>query len=212
MNVIILYYKYTKVYCDKLLHTMHYNILAIYTNLKRLVETREWTKVEPFLNDEDFFKELRAKGYVKIIGTNRKNNPSIIVLTSAISDIANHKQDFNRVISSLKGEIILISNKVLSSGIREFANSLKLNVYSYTFDKFTIDMTKAPLVPPHSLVSKDEEAKILSFYKTEKKHLPSISINDTQCIWIGANYDDMVMIKRFSEATGYSPVYKIVRV
>jgi DNA-directed RNA polymerase subunit H (RpoH/RPB5) len=42
------------------------------------------------------------------------------------------------------------------------------------------------------------------------KNLPSISIMDTQCIWLGAKLNDIIEIERLSESTGLSMYYRIV--
>ncbi len=184
------------------------NLYDIYENLKNFIQARKWLSVEDFLQQDEFWKQIRVADYIKVSGVNRYNQKTTIILTSEQSNIPNHKNDFVKVIGGLTGEIILISNKVLTTSIREYANSVNILLYSFTFEKFLINMMKAPLVPPHRLLSKEEANLVLQSLHKEAKHLPGISVNDTQAIWIGARLGDIVEIKRYVESTGTSLFYR----
>lgn len=190
---------------------MEYNIYNIYTNLERFIATREWSKCSDLLNKDEFDVQMRANGYTTITGYDRNEQLSSIVLTNNVSNIANHTKEFTSMSKSVKGVIILISNKEITSLVKKYASLKNRIVYSYTFSKFIIDMTKAPLVPKHRLLPKDEAEHILNnvLYK-EPRNLPSISILDTQVIWLGANFGDIIEITRLSESTGLSLAYRHV--
>ena len=188
----------------------HINLWNIYNNLFILIEKREWTKKPEKLEKTEFELALRSNGFVYIIGINRYGEPATIVLTDIVSHIANHTNEFTNAMGKLKGDIMLISNKQATNQIKQYATSIGLIFSSYTFGLFAIDMTKAPMVPPHRIMSRDEIKDLFQFTVSERSDLPKIFITDTQIIWLGAKIGDVIEVTRWSEATGYSIIHRVV--
>lgn len=189
-----------------------YDIWNIYNVLRRFVEVRQMTPIKAYMSQADFTKNMRDNGLVLIECVKVDKSPVLIVLTDIDSEIPGKKQAFLKMITFIKKyithDIILISHKIITTSISEYVKSVGYNISSLSFERFIIDMTRAPLVPKHRLMSEDEITILLNQLFIEKRSLPSISINDTQAIWIGAKLGDVVEITRYTESTGYSLFYR----
>lgn len=188
---------------------MEVDLWQIYINLQVLLKYREWRVIPEKVDHETFAKIMKTNKHINIVGKNRYGQDSTIVLTNHTSNIANHTKDFDSVISPLNGEIILVSNKVLTNNIREYAAKLHKNISSYMFFNFAIVMPLAPMVPVHRILTDQNEINMI-LENISKINLPKININDAQIIWLGAKIGDIIEITRLSEATGYSMTYRIV--
>lgn len=182
----------------------------IYIVLFRFVEVRRWQQIDDQMTQEKFDKMMRIKGYVTLSGKDYSGKPTNIVLTDTNSSIPNHKDSFVRLIRLVKDKIILISNRVLTTNNVAVAAEHKIDIESYTFDKFAIDMTKAPYVPHHSIVEEEEATELLASIYKNRYDMPKILQSDTQIIWLGAKQGDLIRIIRLSEATGESMTYRVV--
>lgn len=178
----------------------------VYQNMPALMEAREWTVTPDLQARDDFEKTMQRQGYVVLVGKNRHQEPSSIVITREDSSIPNHKNDFVRMAGQVSGEVLLISNRVLTTAVREYSNTAGLNIYSDVFDRFKIDMRRAPLVPKHEIVDKSEVAGILNY--TKPNEIPGISINDTQAVWLGARLRDIIRIESDSDHCGKRITYR----
>lgn len=183
---------------------------GIYNNLFLLMQNREWVERPDKLLKEEFDKTMRAKKCVLLSGKNRGRQPSTMVLTTLESNVANHKDEFEKIILPLSGEIILISNKHLTNNIASLARQNGIRIFSYLHSNFAIDITKGPLVHQHILPSKDEIDAELNEIGIDKLKLPLIRMKDPQVIWLGAYEGDVIKIIRTSEATGFSIAYRVV--
>ena len=188
----------------------HTNLWNIYNNLFILIEKREWTKKPIPLEKSEFELEMRSNGFVYIIGVNRYLENATIILTDIVSHIANHTNEFTNAMGKLKGDIMLVSNKQATNQIKQYAATIGLKFTTYTFGLFAIDMTKAPMVPPHRIMSREEIKDLFEFTASERSDLPKIFITDTQIIWLGAKIGDVIEIIRSSEATGYAIIHRVV--
>lgn len=184
-------------------------IWNIYNVLHRFIEVREWQSHEPYADEAEFNKLMRNHNYIMIKGINNSGQSISIVLTAEICDIPNHKAEFVKMMTQINTvEVILISNKIITTGIREFANTLKPQLYSYTFDKFQIDMTRAPLVSKHRILNISEVVSLLSNLMKDPKDFPTIFTNDTMAVWIGAKPGDIIECTRVCESTGLCIIYR----
>ena len=182
----------------------------IYEILPRFVEVRRWTQIDKPLSEDEFDKSMRSKGFAVFSGKDVRGNPTSIVLTDQASSIPNHKDSFVRLIRQIKGKIILISNRVLTTNNISVAAEHDVDIESHTYDRFAIDMTKAPHVPVHSIVTEEEAQELLSFLHKTRYDMPKILHTDTQVIWLGAKQGDLIRITRLSEVTGESLIYRVV--
>ena len=187
----------------------------VYQNLQILVEKRQWSKIPEFADKVEFDKKMRLSNYVTIVGKNRMEVDEVIILTSEMSNIPNHSKDFKSAVKEFveRGKhfnIMIISSRVLTNKIREYAMSTGIRVTSYDYRIFVIDVTNAPLVPKHRILSQPEVAELLNHILKPKESLPKILINDPQVVWLGAVVGEVIEIERPSEVTGTTMIYRIV--
>ncbi len=190
---------------------MEFDLWCVYDSLIKLTESRSWKSLERVLSQDEFNNMIRNMNYIKIVGTDRDGMPTTIVLTKPDSNIPNQSKMFVSLVNSLDTKIILISGRILSDKIMAKAIEMKVDVESHTYDKFVTDMRKCPYVPKHEIATPEEVENLLSFNYKKITDLPSIMSDDTQVIWIGAKVGDVVKITRFSEVTGYSVYYRLVK-
>lgn len=155
--------------------------------------------------------------YIVIIDMESKYasaSPEFVNLMKRIPEFDHEKRENNM-------EIIIISQSVLSSHIQK-----KINLYtndgtktagfchisSYPYHIFTTYLLDPDhsMVPPHRIISKEEEDELLKSTYSEKKCMPKISINDPPVVWIGGEVGDIIEIKLPSESTGIELNYRVV--
>ncbi len=96
----------------------------------------------------------------------------------------------------------------MTNALKTYAVSAKYKIYSYKFIHFIIDMTRAPLVPKHRILTEDEANNILDKLNITANKLPKITDMDPQSIWLGARPGDVIEITRLSKHVGYSIAYR----
>ncbi len=183
----------------------------IYGNLFLCLEKREWTEIPEMLSGASFDELMKKQKYVTISGKNRRGEPSTVLLTNITSNVANHGDDFKRATSGLKGELLLVSNKLMKTNVKQLAKkNYDGRVHSYLHSHFIIDMTRAPMVSEHTIMTPEEIKNEIESHNITRKDLPLIKMSDTQIIWLGALEGDIIRITRFSESSGYSCMYRVV--
>lgn len=188
---------------------MAYNLYAIYRNLELLVASRQATLTSSMITNDQFDKEMNSKNFVVLECVSRKGQDTAIVLTNKDSDFMSRTNDMQKLLKNVKNEIIIfISEKRVTNSLQAYTTANNRKILSYVYQQFTIDMTKAPLVPKHRLMEPEEAEAILKKLYIESKDIAGISVNDTQAIWIGAEIGDCVEITRFSESVGLSITYR----
>ena len=190
---------------------MEFDLWCVYDSLIKFTESRSWKSLEKTMTIDEFREKSRMMNYVTIVGVDRDDVPTTIVLTNFNSSVPNHKKNFVSMVNAIGTKIILVSYRLLSSSIAEYAKISKINIETYTYNKFVTDMTKCPYVPKHEIMSSDEVAEMLKFRYKKITDLPGIMQDDTQVIWIGAQVGDVIKITRFSEVTGLSVVHRVVK-
>ncbi len=190
---------------------MEFDLWCVYQTLFRFVEVRGWKEVSEQLSEDEFHDKYRLMNYITIVGVDIDDEPTTIVLTNFGSNIPNHKANFLSMINAVKTKVILVSNRLLSAGIHEYAQAANYQVESYTYAKFVTDMTKCPYVPKHEIMTKSEVDEMLWYRYKTVSDLPGIMRDDTQVIWIGAKVGDVIRITRTSELTGQSIYYRLVK-
>lgn len=186
---------------------MSVDLLCVYGNIKTYMEKRKIKPLNEYTENE-FRNGIRNRGFV-VIGSEKV----IIVITSDVSAIPAKQSDFQKLLNNIKldkKELVLVSHRYISTNIREYANANNINLYSYTYSIFLIDITKAPMVPEHILLTPEEADEFRRTASCDMlNNLPKISILDVQAIWLGARIGDIIKIIRMSESTGYSVYYRV---
>jgi DNA-directed RNA polymerase subunit H (RpoH/RPB5) len=161
-------------------------------------------------------RNRKTKTYIVIIDMNSKfasQSPEFVTLMKRIPGFDYEKRDHNI-------DILLISQNKLSSHIQkkislyktctEEAGFTNIEDYQYHVFRSNIMDPNHAFVPPHRLLSREEEVELLTGTYSEKKDLPRIHQSDPPVIWIGGEVGDVVEIAQFSESTGTSYEYRVV--
>jgi DNA-directed RNA polymerase subunit H (RpoH/RPB5) len=158
-----------------------------------------------------------TKTYIVIMDMNSKfasQSPEFVTLMKRIPGFDYEKRDHN-------ADILLISQNMLSSHIQkkialyknygtETAGFTNIEDYQYHVFRSNIMDTNHAFVPPHRLLTREEEDELLTSTYSEKKDLPRIHQSDPPIIWIGGEVDNVVEIEQFSESAGVTYEYRIV--
>ena len=188
-----------------------YNVADIYQVLKEFIYVRGYKAEEEYLTNDEINKSIRATNMVVINCFNGKEKISI-VLTPSDSVITGRRAEFIKMVKKLpkNNEIILISNKLVSTSIKEYIKSEGIALSSYMWNMFTINMTKAPLVPTHEILTSSEVTRLEEELFKDSKEFPNISVDDVQSIWLGAKVGDVIKITRNSTYSGKNIAYRRV--
>lgn len=166
-----------------------------------------------------------------VLPVNRKKPvKTFILLLDLSSTYIQSSQNFTKLLNRVPGfddnekdhniDIIIISysslnihlTKKIDASIKEGdENNGFVHIYSYKYSHFSSERPKHKLVPPHRILSKEEEREVLNSLFTEKKYLPKIKKDETISIWIGAEIGDVIEVLFPSEASGVEPKYLVVR-
>jgi len=162
-------------------------------------------------------RKRKTKTYIVIMDMNSKfasQSPEFVTLMKRIPGFDHEKRDYNM-------DVLLISQHILSSHIQkkialyknfgtDTAGFTNIEDYQYHVFRSNIMDPNHAFVPPHRLLTREEEASLLASTYSEKKNLPRIHQSDPPIIWIGGEVEDIVEIAQFSEATGTSYEYRVV--
>ena len=66
-------------------------------------------------------------------------------------------------------------------------------------------------IPPHRILTDEEEIELMETANIEKSGLQKILVNDPPVVWIGGEVGDIIRIDMPSEASGIAPHYRLVR-
>jgi len=136
-------------------------------------------------------------------------------ITSSNSGITRTVIEFKKLMNKVqKGTkcIYIISDKDFS---QQVYNTMSLLYPQYTVIKlgntmFEDERPKHMLVPKHEILTEDEYNKLVRYSTiVSPLNLPKIRMDDTQCIWIGANPKDIIKITRHT-IIGESINYRVV--
>jgi DNA-directed RNA polymerase subunit H (RpoH/RPB5) len=162
-------------------------------------------------------QKRKTKTYIIIIDMNSKyasQSPEFVILMKRIPGFDHPKREFNL-------DIILITQHALSSHIQkkidlyknfgtETAGFTNIEDYQYHVFRSNVMDPNHAFIPPHRLLSRDEENELLVKIHAEKKDLSRIHQSDPPIVWIGGEVGDIIEISQFSEATGVSLEYRVV--
>jgi DNA-directed RNA polymerase subunit H (RpoH/RPB5) len=162
-------------------------------------------------------QKRKTKTYIVIIDMNSKyasQSPEFVNLMKRIPGFDHDKRDFNL-------DVILISQYALSSHIQkkielyknygtETAGFTNIEDYQYYVFMSNIMDPNHAFIPPHRLLSREEEHELLTKTHSEKKDLSRIHQSDPPVVWIGGEVGDIVEIMQPLESTGVSPEYRVV--
>jgi len=190
------------------------NLYKKYQNIiKCLTEYRKYTldKNETFLDYDEFNNKIQLITYIKHKLYDKDNNEIIAYIFDKDTKFMNYTTDFKKIIDKHKNStILLFTNDPLNIYLQKTVKKNNSNIYVYLHKHFVMELVKGPFCSKHEILSKEETNKVCFQLMAHGHRLPTISVNDPQCIWIGANVNDLIKITSESELTGESIKYRIV--
>lgn len=193
------------------------NLFEKYNNIQKFIEKRGYKNDDTVLDITAFTKMIYTNSYIKFNCIDTKKNKSVyIYLFTEDSIYISITLQFKKLISRIKDKnefsVILITASNLSIYINktlpQFTN---VSFFNYLHKCFNIDVTKGPFCSLHTILSHPEVVQLCSNELfINPLGLPAISINDVQCIWIGAELGQVIKITSISEITGNTIKYRLV--
>ena len=136
----------------------------------------------------------------------------ITAINSGITrTIIEFKKLMNKVPNNIK-HIYIISEKEFSQQVYNVISSLYSQhiVMKLNNTMFETERPKHMLVSKHEILTRDEYDNLIKYSTiVNPLNLPKIRLDDTQCIWIGAESGDIIKITRrtiIGESTNYRVV------
>jgi DNA-directed RNA polymerase subunit H len=166
---------------------------------------------------EEVNRKRPTRTYIVIIdmeSTYAAASPKFLELMKRLPGFDYDKREYNI-------DIIIISQNVLSSHIQkkiaQYSNDgtktagfCHITSHPYrVFSTYLLDPNHK-MVPPHRIISKEEEVSLLKSTYSEKKFMAKIPKSDPPVVWIGGEVGDVIEIKNPSESTGVSLEYRVV--
>ena len=196
------------------------SLFNIYTNLLKFItypEYRGYTLLKPELDMAKFEAEIYSKTYILSECKSTAGKIDIILFeptSKYIKTTAPYRSMMGRLNLQRRGvkTVIFITKDPLSVYIRKaiLEYSSLYNIFSYRHKFFTIELPRGPHCSQHRILEYKEACELLNQLKCPAMALPTIDINDPQCIWVGAEYGNIIEIRSFSEIAGMAIRYRIV--
>lgn len=129
-----------------------------------------------------------------------------------ISEIVNHEEVRNN--ASINKVIIIIYKKLNTDSTLEltkFPKHIKYEVISY--ENLYINPIKHKLSLPHQIINEEQLIALQKSIPLRLIQLPAISNTDTQCIWLGCEPGQIILINRSGKefTSSDSVYYRLVR-
>lgn len=159
--------------------------------------------------------EIPTKTYIIIIEPNNAvglKSANFEKMLKTISHFTSKNRKYNLEINIITKELFKanIKNKLetfLSSGSDE---SGYIQILNYGYNVFIMVIPDHMLVPPHRLLTIEEEELVLSETFIKKRDMPKLAKTDPNVIWHGGITGDVFEILSPSEATGTEVHYRCV--
>lgn len=189
---------------------------TIYQNIQKFItEYRKYTITGDVYTSQTFNKNMLMNHYVELDCLNENQTKIRIILFKNDSKYLKATQLFKKLIITIgktTTAIILITKDPLSVYIKKLLITMNdYDIKSYLYRHFIIEIPKGPLCGKHVILSQDEVRHLCdNELMTHPAGLPSILVDDPQCIWIGAEVGQVVKCIFNSELTGITIQYRMV--
>lgn len=131
---------------------------------------------------------------------------NIIIITK--NTLSTHVKNY---ISNINNKKIDHINKKTCNCNYNYCDCLKLNIFTYEYDRFTFIIPNHILYNKHRILTFEEEKEILENLYITKSKLPIILISDPPIIWSSGIVGNIVEITRNDDITGISLYYRVIR-
>jgi DNA-directed RNA polymerase subunit H (RpoH/RPB5) len=182
----------------------------------------------PEITHSQLIKDMQFDMYVKIVGEhtlkdNGKETKEKLVIAILGRDekegnpIATTTEKFRLFINSVKeqdAKIIIISPCRFATHVLNYIhdNALAKRIQRCTYDHFKVVVPLGPGCSEHRVATVEEVKKFLDLHKLDTKEMKRIYTYDPQCIWLGAQPGDYILIDRLNPLTGRSTdIRRVVR-
>lgn len=162
---------------------------------------------------EAFRKQMHSDQYIRIDATH-DNKRILMYLFDANSKYTNKSPQMKLLLKKIPvpSEVIMVTALPLSQYHRKtIAQNKLLNIYIYRHSIFDLVIPKAPGTGKHRIMSREE---VLQLTNNDLccwvNNLPKIYDSDPQCVWIGAQFGDVIEVTRNSPIIGESIAYFVV--
>ena len=197
----------------------------IYENVIKMITMPEYRGLEldsSKIKIEEFYNTIHIDNYI-IIKCGKKEEEEKKVQDSTIAfyitainsgitrTIIEFKKLMNKVPNNIK-YIYIINEKEFSQQVYNVISLLysQYIVMKLNNNTFETERPKHMLVSKHEILTQDEYNNLIKYSTiVNPLNLPKIRLDDTQCIWIGAESGDIIKITRrtiIGESTNYRVV------
>ncbi len=180
--------------------------------IKMFTQYRGYKLGDKVADMQEFNSKLAASTYFKISAKNG-GEPVLCFIFSKDCKYSSRTTPFKQLVSTIPDgtNIIMITHTLFGPFIQKAVASLGIHINNYKIAHFLSELPKGPLVPLHTILSPEEEKKLLEIdLKKEKTELPKILLSDPQVIWIGAKLNDVIKITDKSILSGHAIRYRVV--
>lgn len=188
-----------------------------YGNIQKLlINYRQYELVEgeQFMTFEDFKNKMQLTGYIMHHCKHTKNGALLdVYLFKHDSKYIKTTSEFVKLLDRYRDamNLMIFTKELLSiyidKAIKRYPN---LGINNYLHKHVIIELNKGPLCSVHTILTPEETKQVCIDLMTHGHHLPAISVNDPQNIWIGGQVNDIIKIEAKSETTGKTIRYRIV--
>ena len=157
---------------------------------------------------------------VKTVFIILNEDSSFIETSSKFVNLLNAVPGYNDDNRNFNLDILIISREIVGAHIEKKMKDLItdgdekngfVKIHSYPYKYFTSVIPENALVPPHRILSKEEEKKVLESIFSKKVDLPKITKHGSVGVWFGLEVGDVVEVKLPSENTGVEIKYLTTR-
>jgi DNA-directed RNA polymerase subunit H (RpoH/RPB5) len=187
--------------------------------LHTFLKYRGMTAISEELEIDVFMKNMQFTSYVNIEATKGDKKYIISILDKKEKDtneFAMMNDRFKLYIHNMaKGkniEIYIISPCPFQTHILKYIAKQGMNEYLsiFSYDNFKDVKPLAPGASSHYILDNEDAEHVVKYFNIQRKKMKTIFTNDPQVIWLGATPNQIILIKRLNQISGYGTDYRRV--
>ncbi|KAI9291079.1 RPB5 subunit of DNA-directed RNA polymerase [Neoconidiobolus thromboides FSU 785] len=190
-------------------------IHRIYTNVRTMIESRNYRIVEDAISLDIFIREGGVDRSMLEFTAEKEGDSEDRILATFLSNASSGVQPVKDIYNKLEARniprCVIICEKKLTpaavKGLLSFAPKFLCEVFEEK--ECQINITEHVLVPKHVLLTKEEKETLLKRYHLKDTQLPRIQQNDPVARYYGLRRGDVVKIVRNSETAGRYLTYRL---
>lgn len=210
--------KYEHPKLDEYLPTdyVQYDIYQIVLNA--FIKYREMTLISKELDSDKFMLSMQFSSYINI-ETKKDDKKFIITILDKkekdTNEIAIMTEKFKLFINNIKDKdvnIYIISPCPFQPNIIKYIveQGMDQYIHIYSYDNFKDVKPLAPGASSHFILQPNDADYVVKYFNIQRKKMKTIFTDDPQVIWLGATPNQIILIKRLNQITGYGTDYRRV--